>query len=218
MNGDPRRRRKPRFEEARDELRSEVAMDARPPRRSPTACEAIDDLLAGGATLEEVADNAGMETWHHRLRRRKRRADRRLRGVPQGRGRGDGGRLPDADRPRRRRHLRAAARRRRTAGGAPARRSVRTGRRRLDDAMPRTGGCSSWRANRSRRSKTARRWRGWVCRRCITTISAATVLSPTRLPRWASRSSSMAAGTTEAVDAEAPRVPGDAECRDAWPT
>lgn len=47
------------FEEAREELRGEVAMD-RARRQIADQVEAIEDLLAGGATLEEVAKETGM--------------------------------------------------------------------------------------------------------------------------------------------------------------
>ncbi|WP_284162947.1 peptidyl-prolyl cis-trans isomerase [Frigidibacter sp. SD6-1] len=48
------------FEDARDDLRSEVAMD-RARRAIADRQEAIEDLLASGATLEEVAKDEGLE-------------------------------------------------------------------------------------------------------------------------------------------------------------
>jgi peptidyl-prolyl cis-trans isomerase D len=47
------------FEEAREELRSEVAMD-RARRQIADRSEGIEDLLAGGATLEEIAGEQGL--------------------------------------------------------------------------------------------------------------------------------------------------------------
>ena len=48
------------FEEARDDLSVEFAQDAA--RRSIDAArDEIDDMLAGGATLEELADDTDME-------------------------------------------------------------------------------------------------------------------------------------------------------------
>lgn len=48
------------FEDARDDLRAEVAMD-RARRMIADKQDGIEDLLASGATLEEVAGEAGME-------------------------------------------------------------------------------------------------------------------------------------------------------------
>jgi peptidyl-prolyl cis-trans isomerase D len=55
------------YEDARDAIRIELAAD-RARRMVDSQSEAIDDLLAGGATLEELVDEAGMQLatmdWH----------------------------------------------------------------------------------------------------------------------------------------------------------
>lgn len=51
------------FDEARDDLRTEAAMD-RARRQIADQSDAIEDMLAGGASLEEVAKDAGMEFGH----------------------------------------------------------------------------------------------------------------------------------------------------------
>lgn len=55
------------YEDARQEIRDELAAD-RARRMIETEAETIDDLLAGGATIEELVDEAGMKLakmdWH----------------------------------------------------------------------------------------------------------------------------------------------------------
>ena len=82
MNGDPASRRKSPFEEAREALSAEQADRCRPSRDLGNGSNELDDALAGGATLEDLASETGLKLGTIDYAPGVDAPDRRLRGLP----------------------------------------------------------------------------------------------------------------------------------------
>ena len=120
------------FEEVRDQLAKDRALERGASGRSTRTPPHIEDLIAGGATLEEIASETVMQLGHVAFNSETTRRHRRRPELPGGRARGRGRHRDRPDRARRRRPRDAARRGDRAAGGDPPRRDPRPRRRRLD--------------------------------------------------------------------------------------